>query len=76
MFLFVISFKTGCNINELTTLDEHSLTYSKLTAKTTIGKVTILHVLFSEYKNVKKVLKKSQPIDTQPTKKIISLPFF
>ena len=64
--MFLLCFKTGCNINELTTLDEHSLTYSQLTAKTTIGKVTIPHVPFSESKNVKKVLNKSQPVDIQP----------
>ena len=66
MFLFVISFKTGCNINELAALDEQSLTYSKLAAKTTIGKVKILRVPLSESKNVRKVLKKSKPVDTQP----------
>ena len=66
MFLFVISFKTVCNINELAALDEQSLTYSKLAAKTTVGKVKILRVPLRESKNVRKVLKKSKPVDTQP----------
>ena len=66
MFLFVIRFKTGSNINELAALDEQSLTYSKLAAKTTVGKVKILRVPLRESKNVRKVLKKSKPVDTQP----------
>ena len=67
MFLFItINFKSGCNINELTTLDEHSHTYSKLAAKTTIKKVKIVRVPLNESKNVRKVLKKSQSVDTQP----------
>ena len=67
MFLFIaINFKSGCNINELTALDEHSHAYSKLAAKTTIKKVKILRAPFSESKNVRKALRKYQSVDTQP----------
>ena len=66
MFLFIaINFKSGCNINELTALDEHSHAYSKLAAKT-IKKVKILRAPFSESKNVRKALRKYQSVDTQP----------